>query len=226
MQFCKESFCGFRAIAVFLPLCILHLKQFCSLAVSFHQECDYLASLDLAAMVKLFVCFCTRAYECSKGGKRLGAWADEAESRAKIVQHLMASTYHNLSQEEADADASSAELVEEEWPEEPQGKGDWGEAGNEKGWGGKGDKGGSQKGGKQWRHEPYGQPSSSRAMVAKPSRVQLPMDKMNAIITSISRAEAAARTAGRMASSAAHAFNEEAHVLRDALDMLRTSTAD
>jgi hypothetical protein len=181
-------------------------------------------------MVLHYACFCPRAGDCRKGGKRLATAITEAEARQKIVHHLTTSSYHGLSEDEAVAEAASAELLLEEYaeePPEPKGKGKKGGGGGwewrEHAWGEGWTEGNKGKGGgKRW--EPYPTPVAQQALVPAQPCVQANLDQLQTIMSAASRAESAARTAARMAKAAAAAFDEEAHVLREAVDLLRAST--
>ena len=154
----------------------------------------------------------------------MGAFASEEEARNKLSGNLQYSTYHGLTAMEADGEAGEAELQEEEVDDADwgghgdggEGKGGEGKGGKRWGKGEKGEKGG----GKGWqRWEPY---EASSSLATRPAP-RTSMGNLGHVVAAISKAEAAARTAGRMASAAAHAFNEEAMVLRDALDALNRS---
>ena len=75
-------------------------------------------------MVLKFFCKCPFGQVCSKGSHRLGqkGWYTEQRAREAIVNHLTASPFHEITKEEADAEAECAEIESweiEEWPDEP-----------------------------------------------------------------------------------------------------------
>ena len=164
-------------------------------------------------MPTVYVCFCPVGKECKKGGGRLGAFPDELAARAKIVTHLMNSPFHAYDQGTAEGFAEGAELTEEEAPPEPDHK-----PLNKWGW----------KEDKTWRAGPYdassgwGRGGGKGGTGGSSSSTALAMTgKDSSIVAAVARAEAAARTAARMAHAAASAFEAEASILRDSLDSLQ-----
>ena len=158
-------------------------------------------------MVLGFVSFCTHAYDCGRGGRRLGWDGQEDEARARIVHHLTASTKHNFTQEDAQTAADAAELQEEEWEvpvltPPPKGKGK----------------------GKQWREDVWPTQRSApypdqQIVVAAASTAFT--DVVGRAVHAIARAEAGARASSRMARQAFQAFEDEANVLATALESLK-----
>lgn len=78
------------------------------------------------------------------------------------------------------------------------------------------------------RYQPYQQPSPlqlalPQAQIARPDNSAI-LEHVQTVMNAAVRSEAAARTAARMAKAAASAFEEEAHVLRDSIDLLRSAT--
>jgi hypothetical protein len=164
---------------------------------------------------KGWVSFCPRGEECNKGHKRLGWDVSEDEARARISLHLQRSEKHYLSAEEADAAAVAAELMEEEkWQEPPMQPASW--KGGKAGGKGKGKESWSSS---SWRSSPY------QAEPEIPMQVRLrgndPASQREKIIAAISKAEAGTRAASRMARQAFQAFEDEANVLREALEAMR-----
>ena len=184
-------------------------------------------------MPTLYISFCPQGHLCTRGGGRLGADRDEATAKWRVLNHLQTSTYHNLS--EADAEHMCEDMqFETEEVADNEGKGmdkgvEKGDKGMEKG----------DKGHGKTRYQPYQQQQQpqlkgggrgkdrnieqivenavtsalQRAVPAQPSLQQR-------LCTAVARAEAAARTSARMARSAASAFEEEASHLRAALEEL------
>ena len=171
-----------------------------------------------------FVSFCPLGGDCKKGGKRLGWDATESEARARISTHLRCSTHHELDEEVANEAAATADLVEEEkWiaPASDAGKGKAGKGGSSwrsEDW----QSGGWGTGSWSSRASPYPEPQQSSRELARPA-APMPMTSREKIIAAIARAEAGTRAASRMARQAFQAFEDEANVLREALDAMRNA---
>ena len=161
-------------------------------------------------MVLGFVSFRPHAYDCGRGGRRLGWDETEDEARARIVRHLTASTKHSFIQEDAQTAADAAELQEEEWEvpvltPPPKGKGK----------------------GKQWREDvwpaqrsaPY--PDQQIVVAVSPAASAAFTDVVGRAVHAIAKAEAGARASSRMARQAFQAFEDEANALAHALDSLK-----
>ena len=157
--------------------------------------------------------FCPMGDECSKGGKRICCCSTLEQTRSKISWHLQSSSYHSgISQEDADSMAGNAPIEEEIYEDtnddrhSAQGKGkaaDRGKGG--KGWGK------SSGNNNDYRAQPY-------QIVSPPPAAQ---SEHAGVIAAISRCESAARTAARMARSAALAFEEESSTMTSALQKLQ-----
>lgn len=217
------------------------------------------------------VSFCPHGDLCGKKGKRLGWDEKEEDARARIANHLTSSTYHAFAQEEAEAAANAAELIEELYYEKPpNAKAAWiphepPAAAEAKSKGrGRGSWGNNEWGSSGWRADPYARPPAAPPPMATTAEVvrevllqeQQRLQAVTAVvdhgvggggiggggfggghmlanagnrshplherlILSVSRAEAGARAASRMASQAYMAFNEEANALRECLDAIR-----
>lgn len=169
-------------------------------------------------MVTKFVAFCPLGDTCAKKGRRLGAYDSFDQAREQVVWHLKMSSYHGLSDADADAASYGECIVEEQWPNEAaehaeqddRGKGNKTRDYSRKGKG---------KGYQSARPAPYHcerQPqqrsSEMEVLVAVPSAKGL-----TEVVAAIARSEAAARTAARMARAAAQAFDEEAAVMQVAM---------
>lgn len=179
-----------------------------------------------------FVAFCPLGDKCGKHGKRLGAFETKDEAINKVVHHLTHSANHDfIEHAEAFDLATNLEYPEEEaWEEPPEQQ----DKNTTKKGGGKGiKKGGKQEKGGQgwswgseqwdaaassgWRSGPY---PASTAMVAatKPGHN---MHALGESIAALTRAEASARTASRVARAAALAFEEEAAIMSTVLKKLQ-----
>ena len=72
-------------------------------------------------MVMGCVSYCPHADQCNRGGKRLGWDEDEEKARERIWKHLVNSSHHHFSEEDAKAAAETAEMEAEEWdPPKPK----------------------------------------------------------------------------------------------------------
>jgi len=143
---------------------------------------------------------------------RAAGWAQtEGNARWRISNHLQTSSYHQLDEITADeiAAACTAEVQEEEEEAAPV-KGKGRVVPYEHGRKGKGGGGGKGKG---WE----GGGSSGSGMPVQMTLQVGPASSLEKVLMHISRAEAAARTSGRMARAAASAFEEEAGHLRDCI---------
>lgn len=196
-----------------------------------------------------WVAFCPSSDVCKRGGRRLGSFWTEQEAREKVYHHLTASTLHSMGAEEATAQADNAMLDTEEAETEEATGGEQGK--QEQGKYGKYEQGKYEQGkwSKDDWSRPYaqgkgkgkhgGKPAEDAAAkmmnviadvmktaaggsgaltFAHPSRP----NRMEDVITSIARSEAAARTAARMAHAAANAFEQEASVLHGAMESIRS----
>ena len=177
----------------------------------------------------MHVAFCPFGDVCKKGGARLGKDVSSDRARQRIITHLMNSPYHNFNQDDAESAAAAADIMEEApahgdddtGAAEPPAAG--GSRWTDAEWHDQRERSkGKGKGGKSWtsRSTPYPEvepPSLVLERASRPSPVDLAR-----IATAISRAEAGARAASRMARQAFQAFEDEANVLREALDQLRT----
>lgn len=182
----------------------------------------------------MHVSFCPFGDVCKKGGARLGKDVSSERARQRIATHLMNSPYHNLNQDDAEIAAGAADIMEEAHShgdddsgagaaEPPAAAGNrWTDAEWHE-WNAQRERSkGKGKGTKSWtsRSTPYPEvdpPSLVLERAPRPATVDLAR-----IATAISRAEAGARAASRMARQAFQAFEDEANVLREALDQLRT----
>lgn len=172
-----------------------------------------------------WVSFCPCSDQCNKGGKRLGWDETEDLARQRIVQHLMNSTYHQMEQIVAEDAAAVAELTAEVKDDEPpaataakaKGKGKGWNAGSSSAWT---DGDWQKKDGWQGsrREQPYPAVPRQSSIVQVRTADTTQRDKL---IMSISKAEAGCRAASRMARQAFQAFEDEANVLREALEALR-----
>ena len=155
--------------------------------------------------------------QCSKGGKRLCCCSTVEQTRSKISWHLQSSSYHSgISQVDADSMAENAPIEEELYEEtnddshSAQGKAkavDKGKGG--KGWGK------SSGNNNEYRSQPY-------QIASQPPAAQS-TSELAGVIAAISRCESAARTAARMARSAALAFEEESCTMTACLQKLQNS---
>ncbi len=188
-----------------------------------------------AKMETWYVPFCPLADACNKGGRRLESFASEAEAREKVAWHLVNSTYHDMPQGEADEQAACCQVDQEEYeakiPEATGGKGQQhsGKGGKGQQWGGGrsepydrwSGRGQQQQQGSKLSNQALAQVAEvvSKVMTSSSSSAgQLVVQRPNAVLAAMTKAEASARTAGRMARMAAGAFEEEASVLRDAIE--------
>ena len=153
-----------------------------------------------------FASFCPQGGECNHKGRRLGTDKSESDARWRISNHLQTSSYHQLDEIAADEIAASctAEVQEEEEEAAPV-KGKGRVVPYEHGRKGKGGGGGKGKG---WE----GGGSSGSGMPVQMTLQVGPASSLEKVLMHISRAEAAARTSGRMARAA-----EEAGHLRDCI---------
>ena len=176
-----------------------------------------------------YVSYCPCSDVCNRGGRRLGSDPTMEAARQRVAHHLGASSYHLLSEEDANNLADTVVLEEELWVEpaaasQPaqHGKGHGKHDGNA----GKG-RGRPQ----HHRPEPYSLNEVVASTLAHMQQQQqtihgpdVPQVRIapvhERIHTIMARAEAAARTSARMARAAAIAFEEEAANLRACLDML------
>lgn len=160
-----------------------------------------------------YVAFCPLGEQCSWKGKRLGRFLNDHEAREKIKWHLWTSSNHEHDEAEAGMAAEVAEVVTEE-DEEPQAKG-------------KGKACKSYKA-KPNKYEPYKteayqhwdktEKTEPYAIVA----TQKPMPgAVGESIAALTRAEASARTASRVARAAALAFEEEAAIMATVVKKLQ-----
>ena len=68
-----------------------------------------------------YYAYCPHGDQCSKGGSTLGGFFSEDRARTAISNHLRGSTYHLFEQEQADLEASIADLPKvktKEWKED------------------------------------------------------------------------------------------------------------
>ena len=176
-----------------------------------------------------WVSFCPCNDQCKKGGKRLGWDETDEQARQRIVQHLTNSSYHLMDEMLAQGTALAAELFAEVEPDEPpvqekvKGKGKGWNAGKQawsssSSWS---DGDWKQKDGWQDnRSQPYpAVPVPAQSIVQV--RTTADPSQRDKLIVAISKAEAGCRAASRMARQAFQAFEDEANVLREALDALR-----
>ena len=186
---------------------------------------------DDAANVVQYACFCPLGDACSKRGKRLGTFPDEESARTRIKEHLVSSSYHYMSEEDA-LDMSNScdtiEVVEEPVWQQPasddQSWSSWRPAPYESKGKGKSSKGGGKAkgsggGGKQ-QFASTMPGSFSAPLQVVPHAGSVPAVQLRLEQQAI-RCEAAARQAARFARQAAAAFDEEAVVLRDLVDEIR-----
>ncbi len=179
----------------------------------------------------MYYIFCSRAADCKKGGKRLGTFKSEEDCRWALANHLAASSYHTVSQAEADAEAADAIVQTEDWDDadfEPadqgakgKGKGKSKDAGHRRSVEPYPSKGKGK--GKKGEIEMWGASSSASSSWQVQTWSQQPSDqdtKLKEILQAVARSEAAARTAARMARGAATAFESESAVLREAMDTI------
>lgn len=167
--------------------------------------------------MKFFVCFCPLGSDCKKGNKRLGKHKLEDEARQQIHHHLVHSTFHSLTDADAAELAEKAEIIEEDWDDAaaaPAGSVDTGKGGSGSG---KGD-GKHHASSSSWWEGDWKQQSWSSSDRPGPYQVAVPKFATDrgigaTCLSSMARAEAAARTAARMARAAATAFEQEADVL-------------
>jgi len=186
--------------------------------------------------------FCPEGDLCSKKGRRVCLCESIPEVHEKIAWHLHSSTYHNHALEDAQNLASTCEILEEVYDGndmssdgtnfDSKGKGkqkSYDAKGSEGNQGPRSDfkgKASDGKGGKGYDRGWLAGPrsSTSRAapyeMVARaPPIIQQP--EVHAALAAISRCEAAARTAARMARAAALAFEEEGSIMTSAIGKLQ-----
>ena len=175
----------------------------------------------MAAMATQYWCSCPHGDECKKRGQRLGSFTTSDAAREKVRVHLMQSSYHYMSEADALLESESAVINEEE-VEAQNAENDWVHKEQGKGKG---------KGQSWWKKDTWHErPAPYAKAAAEPSApsaavvIRAPPVNLATILSATSRAEAAARTAGRMARAAANAFEEEAHVLREAMDLLRSAS--
>ena len=192
-----------------------------------------------------YVGFCPDADICKRYGRRLCCCRTEEEAREKIVAHLMNSSYHAWGSDRAVEAADVATLEQQEYPVEDAevhadagGKGDGGKGGGRHSGKGGGDRGGD-------RHQPYGKGGGGNGKGSKMSSAALSQVaavveatvtrhfqtivpvadesqfRRGSVMQAIAKCEAAARTAARMARSAATAFEEEAIVMARSLRTLQ-----
>ena len=163
-----------------------------------------------------FVAFCPLGEQCSWKGKRLGRFLSDSDAREKIKWHLWASSNHEHDEAEAAMAAETADVMTEE-DEEPQAKG-------------KGKAAKSSKA-KVNKYEPYKvdkteayqywdktEKTGSYAIVAATNPVP---GTIGESIAALTRAEASARTASRVARAAALAFEEEAAIMATVVKKLQ-----
>jgi len=55
--------------------------------------------------------YCPLGGSCSKGGATLGGFFSEGRSKQAVLNHLTGSTYHGLSEDQAEFEASAVEAV-------------------------------------------------------------------------------------------------------------------
>ena len=164
--------------------------------------------------MKFFVCFCPLGNDCKKGNKRLGKHKLEDEARQQIQHHLVHSTFHSMTDADAAELAEKAELTEEDWADT-----DFVDTGKGGSGSGKGDgKGDGKQRASSWWEGDWKQHSWSSSDRPGPYQVAVPKFAADhgigaTCLSSMARAEAAARTAARMARAAATAFEQEADVL-------------
>lgn len=159
-------------------------------------------------MVQWFVGFCP--LQCK--GKRLCSTQSEDDTRWKLSQHLQFSPTHNMTADEADAMAATAELVTEDYEEQPEEQ--HVHAARSEPYKGGGKSKGKAKG---YQIVASSAPSSSSAGPAA-TQVQVAAVRLE---NQAQRALKAAKAAAMMSRQAALAFDEEASNLRDVLDELQ-----
>ena len=161
------------------------------------------------------VCFCPLGDECGRGGKRLGKAIEESDARDKIKAHLRDSSHHYGKHSEDDIEmlANAADLMPEEGWDEEKGKC---KSKRSEPYGGKGKGKGKWAEWQSWESAPASSSSSALARV----QIRLADKKKEDLMAAVARCEAAARQAGRMARSAAVAFESEAAVLHECMESI------
>lgn len=182
--------------------------------------------------ISVFVVRCPLGDQCSKKGGTLAKKLDEESARAALKHHLMQSPYHELSDEDATAFTEGA--VVESWTEE---KSQWVKYQEEQ---------------KDWtasrkrkvddaravavrkattKPTPIGLASRSSGDIvyardsgAATAEATIAMNGMQlmACIDSLKRARTAATSAANLAAKASRAFHEEAVVIRQCEDVLKS----
>lgn len=189
--------------------------------------------------VMYWVSQCPLGELCGKNYTRLGKHATIEEARAKVVHHLLFSTKHDaIPKEEAEALADAHDYLSEEWEEEeakgrgkdeskgqgksrkPTEKPDWQQSSwNSPGWRSN-----------QWDSQSRGQSSQQLATIQQPQLAARNIQSSQPLseeffecLQSLTRSEASARAAARVARAAAIAFEDEAAVMAASLKKLRKS---
>ena len=161
-----------------------------------------------------FVSFCPCGSECSKGGRRLGAHNSREEAVNKAVWHLTQSSHHSMDEASARDLAELAEYEEEEHEESAEAA--KGKAkGKNQSWGS------SWGGSSSWRTGPYNWEPQQQQQVVAVQPAPVPQDFLGSVMKCLCRSESAARTAARVARSAALAFDEEAGVMQMSIRTLQ-----
>ena len=180
----------------------------------------------------MHVSFCPFGDACTKKGKRLGADLTSDMARQRIITHLMNSPYHALAQDDAESAASAADITTKDADDANEsaagGSGDgghhggrwsaddWNEWHAQRSGKGKGKGKGKSRSGPYHDEQPYAGRGTDEVAVHRHSP-----DFIARLATAIGRAEAGCRAASRMARQACAAFEDEANVLREALDQIR-----
>lgn len=181
--------------------------------------------------IAIFVVRCPLGDQCSKKGGILAKKLDEESAKAALKHHLKQSPYHELSEEDASmlTDVAEVETYMEDastWAKYQEDQADWFASRKRKVIGE-----GRPK--SQAKHLAIGaraaaSSSSSSAVAVRGTRttaeatIQVNGVQLVACIDSLRRARTAAESAANLAAKASRAFNEEAVVIRQCEDVLRS----
>ena len=168
-------------------------------------------------MAVWFAGFCPDGDTCSKKQKRLCLCETVEEVHEKVAWHLQCSTYHSLNEHDAKVLAATCHIEEQVYEQDAEDH--CGKAGAKDG---KGKGKAAPKGGKGWQYHSSSSRAAPYEIQLRPQPVVHPhMAEVSAAVAAIGRCEAAARTASRMARSAALAFDEESAIMAAAVTKLQ-----
>ena len=180
-----------------------------------------------------YACYCPDANNCNSKG-RLG-WAEsEAEARNKVANHLISSTYHGMSEEQAHEMALNADL--DTWgthkSQQTSSRKELRDPQPKRARKSDGDGDGSTQGALVPTSKAHSSQSSSQGsgalVAAYKSRAESAEEQlvyvqsiMTRVVEQLTKSAASCKTAARFARTAAEAFDSEYHVIQGSIDQIQ-----